>query len=125
MHSNALGALQLDAGVNVNFFSYLDFFGRLSADPTQFGLPADLNFTTTCQAAGAGPGCEGYFYFATVHPTAAIHRAAFGDIQRQFGFAAAGAIPEPGTWALMIVGFGFAGAAMRRRQRQAVRVAYA
>nr|WP_246351787.1 PEPxxWA-CTERM sorting domain-containing protein [Sphingobium subterraneum] len=27
------------------------------------------------------------------------------------------AVPEPGTWAMMIVGFGFAGAAMRRRRR--------
>lgn len=30
-----------------------------------------------------------------------------------------GAIPEPGTWALMILGFGLAGAAMRRRGRTA------
>ena len=27
------------------------------------------------------------------------------------------AVPEPGTWAMMIVGFGFAGTAMRRRRR--------
>jgi hypothetical protein len=30
-----------------------------------------------------------------------------------------GGIPEPGTWALMILGFGAVGAAMRRR-RQAI-----
>lgn len=30
-----------------------------------------------------------------------------------------GAVPEPGTWAMMIVGFGVAGAAMRRRRKQA------
>ncbi|PZQ42179.1 MAG: hypothetical protein DI570_29865, partial [Phenylobacterium zucineum] len=29
-----------------------------------------------------------------------------------------GAIPEPGTWALMIAGFGLAGAALRRRRAQ-------
>jgi hypothetical protein len=28
------------------------------------------------------------------------------------------AIPEPGTWAMLIAGFGLVGAAMRRRQRQ-------
>lgn len=34
------------------------------------------------------------------------------------------AIPEPASWALMIAGFGLAGAAMRRR-RQSIRVTYA
>ena len=35
----------------------------------------------------------------------------------------AGAVPEPGTWALLILGFGAVGAGMRRRT--ATRVAYA
>lgn len=35
----------------------------------------------------------------------------------------AGAVPEPATWAMMIVGFGFVGAAMRRQPR--VKVTYA
>ncbi len=39
-----------------------------------------------------------------------------------FGIAAA-AIPEPGTWALMIVGFGATGAALRRRHGVMVRAA--
>jgi hypothetical protein len=34
-----------------------------------------------------------------------------------------GGVPEPSTWAMMILGIGFAGAAMRRRQR--ISVAYA
>ena len=32
------------------------------------------------------------------------------------GFASAGAVPEPAAWALMISGFGLAGAALRRRR---------
>lgn len=36
-----------------------------------------------------------------------------------------GAIPEASTWAMMILGLGFAGAAMRRRSQTTVRVAYA
>ncbi len=35
-----------------------------------------------------------------------------------------GAVPEPATWAMMILGFGFVGGALRR-QRQAVRVRFA
>ncbi len=125
---SALGALPLADNVNVNFFDYLDFFARLAADPAGFGLPSDLDFTTTCREAQALPDCTGYFSFDGVHPTAAVQAAAYRDIQSQFGFAAAGgAVPEPGTWALMILGFGFAGAAMRRAnaQRRQVRVAYA
>lgn len=38
--------------------------------------------------------------------------------------SAAGAVPEPSTWAMMILGVGFAGAAMRRR-RETVSVRYA
>lgn len=34
-----------------------------------------------------------------------------------------GAVPEPATWLMMIAGFGLMGAAMRRRQRAAVRFA--
>lgn len=36
-----------------------------------------------------------------------------------------GAVPEPGTWALMLVGFGFVGSAMRRRSNIRTKVSYA
>jgi hypothetical protein len=35
------------------------------------------------------------------------------------GTSAAGAVPEPATWAMMILGFGAAGAALRQRRRTA------
>lgn len=37
----------------------------------------------------------------------------------------AGSVPEPGTWMLMILGFGAVGFAMRRRQKTAVRFQFA
>ncbi len=37
----------------------------------------------------------------------------------------AAAVPEPASWAMMIVGFGAVGFAMRRRRKMAVRVAFA
>ncbi len=44
-------------------------------------------------------------------PTASFSR--WGTFISEFGVAA---VPEPATWAMMIVGFGFAGVAMRRRR---------
>lgn len=125
---DALAALPLAEGVTLNFYSYLDFFGRLTANPAQFGLPANLDFATTCQAAAAFPSCSGYFSFDGTHPTAAVHQAVFTDIQEQFGFAAAagGAVPEPATWAMMLLGFAFVGSALRgARQRRRVEVRFA
>lgn len=37
----------------------------------------------------------------------------------------ANSVPEPATWAMMIVGFGAVGGAMRRRQRKTVRYSFA
>ena len=39
-----------------------------------------------------------------------------GDDQQTGGRLPAGAVPEPATWAMMIAGFGMAGAMMRRRK---------
>jgi hypothetical protein len=41
-----------------------------------------------------------------------------------FGLAGLAAVPEPATWAMMLIGFGFAGSAMRRRRTQ-IQVNYA
>ena len=38
------------------------------------------------------------------------------DIDVNMGAGSTGAIPEPTTWALMIFGFGAAGAMLRRRR---------
>ncbi len=48
-----------------------------------------------------------------------IHTSQFpgGEIRGQFA-----AVPEPGTWAMMIIGFGLAGGTLRRQRR---RIAYA
>lgn len=35
------------------------------------------------------------------------------------------AVPEPTTWAMMLLGFGFVGGAMRSRRRQKLTVSYA
>ena len=39
--------------------------------------------------------------------------------------ATVGSVPEPATWGMMILGFGMAGAALRRRQKGAAQASYA
>jgi hypothetical protein len=40
-----------------------------------------------------------------------------GSVAQRLNFAPAAAVPEPGTWAMMLLGFGAIGFGMRRRQR--------
>jgi hypothetical protein len=44
------------------------------------------------------------------------HCGPWTDVHTDFGFRIA-AVPEPGTWALMILGFGGTGALLRRRRQ--------
>jgi hypothetical protein len=46
-------------------------------------------------------------------------------VEGQTGAPPVNGVPEPATWAMMLVGFGIIGAGMRRKQRQAVRYNFA
>jgi phospholipase/lecithinase/hemolysin len=109
----ALDGLTLAGDTTLFRFSYLDFFNTLQTNPAAFGLPP-LDTSTSCIAAGAqASGCAGIFSFDGTHPTAAVQDAIAREIARQFGVAS---VPEPDTWALLIVGFGVVGLAARRRR---------
>lgn len=121
--TSALANLNLSGDTTLFRFSYLDFFGRLQAAPSAFGLPEPLILPDparsdggTCRGANAFPACTGFFSFDGTHPTAAVHQALFTDIDRQFALTAA--VPEPGTWAMMLVGFGAVGGALRAGRRR-------
>lgn len=117
-----LGMLSLASNTSFFQYSYLDFFRRVSTEPGSLGLPVQ-DQSRTCQQAGAAAianGCTGIFSFDGTHPTAPIQAALFRDINRQFNLT--GAVPEPATWAMMILGFFAMGSMMRRRPR--VRVSY-
>ena len=94
-------------------FSYQNFFARLSADPTAFGvapfthLPSDGCFNHLTPPATAD--CSGYFSVDGIHPIAPIQAAIFREIVQVAG------VPEPATWSLLIAGFGLVGTAVRRR----------
>ena len=58
-----------------------------------------------------------YLFWDGVHPTAEGHM-----ITANFAVAALGGVPEPSTWAMMLIGFaglGFAGYVKTRRARGA------
>jgi hypothetical protein len=74
--------------------------------------------------AGSDQFGPSWSYMAPDHLTydggSAVHRTQYGDFALpaiDYGFRTyVAAVPEPGAWALMILGFGAAGAAVRRRR---------
>ncbi len=122
--TDELKKLTLSGNTKLMRYSYLDFFGRVQANPGAFDLPPLIlpdpaTPQTTCQGARALPSCTGYFSFDGIHPTAAIHRALYNDINSMFGFGLA-AVPEPATWAMLLLGFATIGATLRRDRRRRV-----
>ncbi|HEX8418704.1 MAG TPA: SGNH/GDSL hydrolase family protein [Sphingomonas sp.] len=113
--NTALAGLTLDADTDLLFYSLSDFNRRVLTNPDSFGLPQQRT-DTTCIAAGAQTsGCVGIFSFDGIHPTAAIQAAGYREMNQRFGLTAVQAVPEPSSWALMLVGFGLSGVALRRR----------
>lgn len=116
----AVGGLAAQTGYNLQFFDLFAYQAAIYADPAGFGVTTPLDTRRAClQVAGAAPACDGFTYFDTVHPTTDLHRAIADGITEQVT-----AVPEPAAWAMLIVGFGLAGGALRRR-RYAARVAFA
>lgn len=93
-------------------FSYLAGFGAIVGDPAAFGLPP-FDQAGTCidnrVPVNGVIDCAGFFSFDGVHPTAAVQKALYTQV-----LAVVGDVPEPGSWMMMIAGFGLVGAAMRR-----------
>ncbi len=125
-------------------FVFFDARGQQQALIQQFIFPglggSGLPFSFAGGAAGSTLDLTSYFSFGETLPpdpsiaalrdpaTANFSRfgyAAAGDQRGQFGFASGdadavfvpglAAVPEPGTWAMLILGFAVIGGAMRRR----------
>lgn len=104
----------LGATGSVDFFDLFGFQDMVEADPLSFGLdPALLG--TSCLADGAqASGCAGYLFFDGIHPTGYAHGLIASAIAAQAGI---GAVPEPTTWLLLVMGFGVVGARFRTARR--------
>lgn len=113
---SALDAVEPALTANLYRYDYFNFFTRLQTDPTQFGLPANLDFVTPClvgETPGPGIDCTGYLSFDGIHVTTRVQAVLARDIAE---FVGLNAVPEPASWAMMIAGFGLTGAALRRRR---------
>ena len=74
-------------------------------------------------AAGAAPEATSFFLFDLTSPTSTITitgRTGANSLgtSNAFLFATGGGVPEPTTWAMMLLGFGGIGMAMRRSRRK-------
>jgi hypothetical protein len=99
-------------------------FGHEAATPdtylllqvVQAGAPARLNDLVSGTPT-ACPSCQVY----GLGSQGAINFSAFLDVDSvRVGSSDTGVVPEPATWALMILGFGGAGAMLRRRRMQTI-----
>lgn len=101
-------AIASRTGYDLRFSDLFGFQQQLYADPGAYGLPP-LDTAQAClNVPGAAPSCDGFVYFDPIHPTSQVHRAIADDLTRL------AAVPEPSIWASLILGFGLAGAALRR-----------
>ena len=79
--------------------------------------------TYTGSAITEGQGSEGYLTLDYTALNRRVTSAMFSSTQNSFEFddlSFSGAVPEPSTWALFILGFGLVGGAMRKRTRASV-----
>jgi hypothetical protein len=118
---------QLDAATPMRTMS-IDFG---SLDPTNLvrfyaaggGLVASftgaqLALPGTATGSGTNPNDNARFFFNFGNTP--VSRVVFTSGQNSFEFdnIAAGAVPEPGTWAMLIAGFALVGLSLRRRRQE-------
>lgn len=105
-----LGVALAPYGTQLYSFDTASFFDSVAGSAAQFGFDPD-KLTQSCLYNGGlaalQSGCVGYLYFDKVHPTTQAH-ALWAE-----GLAAA--VPEPTTYALMLLGLIAVGTASRRR----------
>jgi outer membrane lipase/esterase len=110
--------LGTQTGYNLQFFDLFAYQSSIYADPNSVGLPSSLDTSRAClQVPGAAPACNGFVYFDTIHPTTQVHRAIATGINAQLA-----PVPEPSTWAFMLIGFAAIGYTMRRARRVRTRL---
>ena len=137
--TNALGNLDYSQPVTASFFNTANVTQRATTNFAKIWLDfIPLNSGTVTLQAFDGSGTllgststpdNGAVQFLSLN-FAAMHSVKFFSDNRTVGFddlefgaltpISSGVVPEPASWALMITGFGLAGAALRNRRRALV-----
>ncbi|MES2904893.1 MAG: PEPxxWA-CTERM sorting domain-containing protein [Pseudomonadota bacterium] len=108
-------------------------FNVFGGDATSVSFQITDNGGQVFNFASALTGGSNFFGFVGIdgqtiaNVSATLVGGGVGDFRqiRLDGFAATPAVPEPGTWAMMLIGFGGMGVAMRRRRRTGAQFAQA
>ena len=103
---NAALAQRLAGELGVSTFDIFGLGTAIALDPLAFGF---TNITDACGAV-SGANCNTYEFWDGIHPTAAAH-VGIAD-------AFVATVPEPSTWAMMILGFAGVGYMAYRRSRK-------
>jgi hypothetical protein len=100
-------------GVTFNYFrSNSSIYSNVNDFTASTDLAAPLDYTL--QPGDVGIGLYEFYRFDLA--TSTIERASFGNlVPTRVTIAALNSVPEPSSWALMIVGFGAVGWALRRQ----------
>lgn len=102
-------------GTAENNVTFSNIFLTGSGLPTPNGVPLsqvlfDPNDTFVRNMIAVGPGT----YTLNIQGTPGTQN---GSLSGNVAFSAIAAVPEPGTWAMMLLGFGAIGFSMRRTRR--------
>lgn len=109
----ALGAAMADE-TGVTIFDDYGLLTEAVANPGAFGL---TNVSDACGNVFAGCDPATSMFWDGIHPTSAGHALLAHEMLRS---AAVVAVPEPETYAMMLMGLGLLGLVARRRKQQAV-----
>jgi outer membrane lipase/esterase len=103
------GAAALKGDVGVSTFDLFGLGTSIALDPSAFGF---TNVTDACGAI-SGANCNTYAYWDGIHPTEAAHAVIADAFVAQVT-----AVPEPSTWAMLLLGFAGVGCMAYRRKNQ-------
>jgi outer membrane lipase/esterase len=103
-------AAQLAGDVGVSIFDIYGLGTSIAANPAAFGL---VNVTDACGAPSNACDPTTAEYWDGIHPTAAAHLVIADAFLAE-------AVPEPSTWAMMLLGFAGLGFMAYRRKSAAI-----